>query len=272
MLPAQLGSVPGYYHKHGFKSPEDHKNVPFTFAHGTVDEDFFDILVKDKDKLTIFNNAMEIMAVLGLKPLGTMYAFDELVPNEVGIALVDIGGGKGQMLRAIQAAYPEMRGKLVLEDLKVVLDGGVVVDNEVVKIPYDFFKDVQPIKGKSFPSVSPIHNTKDNLLTDRIGSNYFLKSIFHDWPDKACLQILSNIVQAMRGHTHSKLLICEIVLPDQYPEPMTVIRDINMLLIGGQERNLFQWNALLTSAGFKILKVHGVGGENSSIIEAVLDK
>ena len=113
---------------------------------------------------------------------------------------------------------------------------------------------------------------KDNLLTNIIGSNYFLKSIFHDWPDNACLQILSNIAQAMRGHPHSKLLICEIVLPDQYPEPAKVIRDITMLLIGGQERNLFQWNALLTKAGFKILKVHGVGGENSSIIEVVLDK
>jgi hypothetical protein len=150
-LPAQLGSVPGYYHKYGFKSPEDHKNVPFTFAHGTVDEGYFDILVKDAEKLTIFNNAMEIMAVLGLKSLGTMYAFDQLVPNKDGIALVDIGGGKGHMLKAIQAAYPEMRGKLVLEDLKVILDEGVVVDDEVVKIPYDFFKDVQPIKGKSLP-------------------------------------------------------------------------------------------------------------------------
>jgi hypothetical protein len=47
-----------------------------------------------------------------------------------------------------------------------------------------------------------------------------------------------------------------------------------MLLIGGQERNLFQWNALLTKAGFKVLKVHGVGvgGEHSSIIELVLNE
>jgi hypothetical protein len=125
----------------------------------------------------------------------------------------------------------------------------------------------------SLPSLNFIdHDIKANLLTNIIGSNYFLKSILHDWPDKACMQILSNIAQAMRGHPHSKLLICEIVLPDQYPEPAKVIRDISMLLIGGQERNLLQWNALLKNAGFKILKVHGVGGDNSSIIEAVLDE
>jgi len=70
------------------------------------------------------------------------------VPNEDGVALVDIGGGKGQMLKAIQEAYPEMKGKLVLEDLKVVLDGGVVVSEDVKLQTYDFFKEVQPIKGK----------------------------------------------------------------------------------------------------------------------------
>ncbi|KAH8775107.1 O-methyltransferase-domain-containing protein [Hyaloscypha finlandica] len=250
LLPAHLSSVPGYFHKYGFKSPEDFKNVPFTFAHGTQDEDFFDLLVKDENKLKIFNDAMAIMAVLGLKPLGSLFAFDKLVPNEDGVALVDIGGGKGQMLKAIQEAYPKMKGKLVLEDLKVVLDGGVVVSEDVKLQTYDFFKEVQPIKG----------------------SNYFLKSIFHDWPDKACLQILSNLAPAMRGHPHSKLLICELVLPDRYPEPAKVVRDINMLLIGGQERNLFQWQGLLQGAGFKIANVHGSGGDNSSIIEAVLNE
>jgi len=148
LLPAHLSSVPGYFHKHGFKSPEDFKNVPFTFAHGTQDEDFFDLLVKDENKLKIFNDAMAIMAVLGLKPLGSLFAFDKLVPNEDGVALVDIGGGKGQMLKAIQEAYPKMKGKLVLEDLKVVLDGGVVVSEDVKLQTYDFFKEVQPIKGK----------------------------------------------------------------------------------------------------------------------------
>lgn len=103
------------------------------------------------------------------------------------------------------------------------------------------------------------------------GSNYFLKSIFHDWPDKACIQILTNLAPAMRGHPHSKLLICELVLADQNPEPARVIRDINMLVIGGKERNLFQWDDLLRKAGFKIVKVYGMGDPNSSIIEAVLD-
>lgn len=140
--------MPGYYHKYGFKSPEDSKNAPYTFAHNAVDKDFFDLLVKDEEKLKFFNEGMTIMAVLGLKPLGSLYPFDKLKQNEEGVALVDIGGGKGQMLKAIQEAYPTMEGKLVLQDLGVVLKGGVVVGESVKLMPYDFFKDVQPIKGE----------------------------------------------------------------------------------------------------------------------------
>jgi len=103
--------------------------------------------VKDSEKLALFNDAMTIMAVLGLKPLGGLYPFDGLVENEEGVALVDVGGGKGQMLRVVGEAWPGMRGRLCLQDLQVVLDGGVVVDNEVRLVAYDFFKEVQPIKG-----------------------------------------------------------------------------------------------------------------------------
>jgi hypothetical protein len=42
-----------------------------------------------------------------------------------------------------------LTGKFVLQDLRVVLAGGTVVpDNEVTVQPYDFFKEIQPVKGK----------------------------------------------------------------------------------------------------------------------------
>lgn len=75
----------------------------------------------------------------------------------------------------------------------------------------------------------------------------------------------------MRGYSHSRLLICDLVLPDRNPDMRKALRDINMLLIAGKERNLGQWHRLLGQGGFKILKIHGINNENSSIIEAVLD-
>jgi len=200
--------------------------------------------------MALFNSAMTITAVLGLKEVVTSYPFDHLEANADGVALVDVGGGKGHVINEMRSTYPQMKGRIVLEDMKVVLEGGTVVpEGEVALQPYDFFKEVQPIKG----------------------ANYFFKSIFHDWPNSSCLQILSNLAPAMRGYPQSRLLICDLVLPDHNPDAGKVLRDINMLLIAGKERSLAQWHHLLGQGGFKILKVHGMENVNSSIIEAVLD-
>jgi hypothetical protein len=156
MLPAHISSVPGYYLKSGFKSPQNPKNCPFTFAHNATDADFFDILNTKPEEMALFKNAMTIMAVLGLKEVVQLYEFDRLEPNEDGIALVDVGGGKGHILNAIREMYPKMKGKSVLEDLKMVLEGGTVVpEHEVALQPYDFFKEIQPIKGKQSAIIPP---------------------------------------------------------------------------------------------------------------------
>lgn len=157
MLPAHVDSVPGYYLSNGFKNPVDAKNCPFTFAHGTKDANFFDILETRPEKMALFKNAMTVMAVLGLKELVQLYDFAQLEPNVDSIALVDVGGGKGHILNVIREAYPNMKGKSVLEDLKAVLEEGTVVpENEIYLQPYDFFKEVQPIKGESAITTHPV--------------------------------------------------------------------------------------------------------------------
>jgi O-methyltransferase domain len=70
------------------------------------------------------------------------------------------------------------------------------------------------------------------------GSNYFFKAILYNWPDAACLTILSNLAPAMKGYPSSRLLISDLILPDSNPSLLVVLRDINMLCIGGKERNV----------------------------------
>ena len=76
----------------------------------------------------------------------------------------------------------------------------------------------------------------------------------------------------MKGHPGSRLLISDLVLPDSNPSPSAVLRDINMLCIGGKERNVAQWEKLLGDGGFKIVKIHGFGHSHASIIEAVINE
>jgi hypothetical protein len=155
MLLTHIGSALGYYLKSGFKSPQDPKNSLFTFARSTKDADFFDILNTKPEEMTLFKNAMTVMAVLGLKEVVQLYEFDRLEPNEDRIVLADVGGGKGHILNTIREMYPIMRGKSVLEDLKMVLESAAVVpEHEVILRPYDFFKEIQPIKGKLSAMIS----------------------------------------------------------------------------------------------------------------------
>jgi len=248
MFHGQTASAGHYFTKYGFKSPEDAKNCPYTFAHGAQNASFFDLLEKDPEELATFNEAMTFTATLGLKQTVSSYPFDQLQANADGIVLVDVGGGKGHVINEIRNTYPGIQGKMVLEDMQFVLEGGTVVPEEAGALqPYDFFKEVQPIKG----------------------ANYFFKSIFHDWPDKACLQILQNLAPAMRGHPNSRLLICDLVIPDQNPDAGQLLRDMNMLLIGGKERSITQWRTLLGEVHFQINQIYGSEKPDSSIIEVV---
>lgn len=79
------------------------------------------------------------------------YAFDKLHPtSETGVALVDVGGGKGQTINDVLGAYPHIRGKIVLEDLPAVINNGVTVDKSRVDVQnHDFLHQVQPVKGKT---------------------------------------------------------------------------------------------------------------------------
>ncbi|CAL3966109.1 hypothetical protein PZA11_002873 [Diplocarpon coronariae] len=250
MLHAQANSAVGFYLKHGFKNPIDAQNSPFTFAHGEVDKGIFDILEENPRSMALFNSAMAIHATVGMREVAQAYPFDKLVPNKEGFVLVDVGGGKGQMLNEIRAAYPDLQGSLALEDMKVVLDGGVIVSSDVKLQPFDFFKEQQPIRG----------------------SNYLLKFILHDWPDASCHTILRNLAPALRSSPSSRLLICELILPDRNPSIGHVLRDMNMLVIGGKERSRAQWSRLLGEAGYRVVDWYGVDNAGCGIIEAVIDE
>lgn len=69
----------------------------------------------------------------------------------------------------------------------------------------------------------------------------------------------------------SRLLICDIVLPDRNPPFRKAALDINMLQAAGKERSRRQFRDLLASEGFSIVRVWGEDNPGNSIVEAVLD-
>ena len=97
-----------------------------------------------------------------------------------------------------------------------------------------------------------------------------MRTVLHDWPDSKAKEILVNVGHGMiRGY--SKLLINEIVIPDQGAHWLSTALDMVMMAnFSACERTEENWRTLLASAGFRIVKIwtHEPGSE--SLIEAVL--
>ena len=154
--------------------------------------------------------------------------------------IVDVGGSQGVLLRGLLAQNPSARG--IVFDLPEVI-ANAVADDRVELASGSFFERV--------PEGADL---------------YLLKSILHDWPDDKCAQILASVQKASRPG--AKLLVIEMILPDQPgPSPVTFM-DLNMLvMLNGRERTAAEFKKLLGDNGFRVTRVIPTGGP-FSLIEA----
>lgn len=65
---------------------------------------------------------------------------------EKGVLLVDIGGGTGRDIIEFRQRYPDVKGRLVLQDLQSVIDEAFSLPPGVETMAHDFFTP-QPIQG-----------------------------------------------------------------------------------------------------------------------------
>lgn len=63
------------------------------------------------------------------------------------VFLIDIGGSIGHDLAEFARKHPDAPGRLVLQDLPVVLGQIQTLDARIERMPYDFYTE-QPLKGQ----------------------------------------------------------------------------------------------------------------------------
>jgi len=164
--------------------------------------------------------------------------------------LVDVGGGVGHNLIAFKQRFPGLPGKLVLQDIPVVIDSINELPGGIESMKHDFFA-AQPVRG---------------------AKAYYLSRILHDWPDKQALVILRHIREAMSAH--SILLINETLLPRSKVSLFCASLDLMMMAnFSAEERTEMQWRALLEQAGLDLVKIwtpDDMGPRSAALIEAVL--
>lgn len=100
--------------------------------------------------------------------------------------------------------------------------------------------------------------------------SYFFHQILHDYSDDTCCQILQQIIPAMKAGT-SKILINELVLPDQNAHWLTTSLDLALMTcLAARERTEREFRDLFESVGLVVQGIWKHPQGFDSVIELTL--
>ena len=141
--------------------------------------------------------------------------------------LVDVGGGRGTLLRALLQQTQDTTG--ILYDLPHVVDAARP------HLP----PDIEAVAGDFRESVP-------------VGADvYLVKHVLHNWPDAIAMRILQNCREA-RADGGRIVVIDAVLAPDNRPDLARML-DLEMrVLCGGRERRKPELRRLLHDAGLQI--------------------
>jgi hypothetical protein len=197
----------------------------FTEVHG---QGLFEYMSDDPEAAEGFNNLMSEISRM-VRPALAYYDFSEFD------RLVDVGGGHGEIMRAILEQYPHMQGTVY--DLPAVIEG---TRHNMRAAGLEHRCDC--VGGNFFESVPPG------------GDAYLMMHIIHDWSDEEAATILRHCRQQMREN--GKLILLDaVILPGDAPDPAKLL-DIEMLVIThGKERTELEFQELFMQSGFKLSRI-----------------
>jgi hypothetical protein len=138
-----------FFRKYGFKNPDSDLINPYCFAHQTDGKNMWQHIGLDPERQRNLNLAMVAQSEATKATVGIFPFKEELSKmktDERTVLVVDIGGGKGHVIKQIQNLLSGVQGQLVLQERKDALAETVDLAG-IATMEYDFFTP-QPIKGK----------------------------------------------------------------------------------------------------------------------------
>ncbi|MFH7595637.1 methyltransferase [Streptomyces racemochromogenes] len=210
---------------------------PFERAYGGP---FFEHLRKSPEDRAVFDAGMAAFSGREDELVAQAYPFPERA------RVVDVGGGRGGLLRAVLRRGPALDGVLFDRPGTVA---GHLLDEPALTGRWrteggDFFETVPP--G---------------------GDLYVLKHVLHDWDDEDAVRILGSVRRAAAAGT--RLLVVDAVLPGGgVPHPAVELDIVMLLVVEGRERTAAEFEELLSRAGFRLHRILPTPSL-PSVIEAV---
>ncbi|PZG19391.1 methyltransferase [Nonomuraea aridisoli] len=172
------------------------------------------------------------------------------VARQIGVRgealAVDVGGADGSLIRELMRDHPHLRG--------VVLDRPDVVPDALAAAKADGLADRFEAVGGDFFEVVPAADL------------YLLRYIVHDWNDEQAVRILANCRASLNDG--GRVAVVELLVGPIGTPGLAPVMDANMLVMtGGRERDLAEYDALFARAGLRRTRVAEAG--NMVVIEAV---
>ncbi|RAL08720.1 o-methyltransferase [Aspergillus homomorphus CBS 101889] len=250
-ITAGVLALPAHLKATNYTTPNDGTKSAFQRGFDT-DLHFFDFLKQHPQHASEFNNHMSAYRQgrpswmdPGFYPVRRLV--EEITVSTEDVLLVDMGGGMGHDLSEFRRKWPDLAGRLIVQELPDVVAQAreLNLDPRIELMVHDFF-DEQVIIG---------------------ARAYYMHSALHDWTDDDCRRILRSLVPAMR-EGYSKLLINENVIPSTNAYWETTSLDIIMMAdFASRERTESQWRALIESVGLKVVKIWTARRGVESLIE-----
>lgn len=190
---------------------------------------YFDYIAQDTSKAQAFDEGMRNVSAEEDAQIAAAYDFS-WAKN-----ILDIGGGKGGLVAEILKR--NQHAHATLYDLPHVMPSAQTYLDQ-----HELAARVDCKSGSFFEAVPGGADV------------YLLKRILHDWDNKDCVSILRNCADAMSKD--ARLLIIEAVVAQGNARDF--IKDVDMemmVLFGGRERTMAEWQILLSAAGLRLVNV-----------------
>jgi O-methyltransferase len=163
-------------------------------------------------------------------------------------SVADIGGGNGSNLIELLQRHPRLQGTLF--DLPGVIGrAGKNIEKAGLS------ERIHCVDGDFFASIPAGADA------------YFMRHIIHDWDDEKSITILKNVRQVLPAH--GRVLLVEAIVEAGNAPSMAKSLDLTMLLLpGGQERTVAEYEQLFAVSGLKLARIVPTASD-TSVIEAV---
>jgi hypothetical protein len=188
----------------------------------------FEYLRQHPEEARIFDDAMTGLSMISGPAVAQAYSFEGIH------SIVDVAGGHGLLLATILARNPHMKGTLY--EAPHVLEGSR--------------------RGPLTPVMDRCTLTSGDMFSSvPAGADaYMMKHIIHDWPDDACIRILTACRKGV--NPGGKLLVMdEVIQPGNDFSPGKFL-DLQMLIFpGGWERTEKQFRDLFAASGWRLSRI-----------------